>query len=351
MTVAGAAMGEIESVGEIVTGGMIAGTVEPPAGGNRQPGGVACLNCGAVLGGFYCSACGQSARVQRSLSTFFGDLIQGLFNFEGKIWRTLPMLAWRPGEMTRRYIEGQRARFVSPVALYLFTVFLMFAVLSSTGTLGSGEQTVKIGLANAAAEERSAIATLRIKRSAAIERGADVASIDRQIARRVNDVAELDRMRTGEGLQTRKLEGEGIPPWLRKGAEKIQRDPAAFIGKVQDAASKFSWLLIPLSVPFMWLLFPLDRRYRLYDHTVFVTYSLSFMMMLVIAGGLMVSLGIAGIASWLFFVPPVHMYRQLRGAYSLSRVSALLRTVVLTIFSFTVTILFFMAMLGIGLFD
>ena len=31
------------------------------------------------------------------------------------------MLAWRPGEMTRRYIAGERARFVSPVALFLFT--------------------------------------------------------------------------------------------------------------------------------------------------------------------------------------------------------------------------------------
>ena len=47
-------------------------------------------------------------------------------------------------------------------------------------------------------------------------------------------------------------------------------------------AYKFSWLLIPISVPFLWLLFPFSRRYHLYDHTVFVTYSLSFMMMLVI---------------------------------------------------------------------
>ena len=39
------------------------------------------------------------------------------------------MLAWRPGELTRRYIDGQRARFISPIALFLFCVFLMFAAL------------------------------------------------------------------------------------------------------------------------------------------------------------------------------------------------------------------------------
>ena len=77
----------------------------------------ACLNCGAALGGDYCSACGQHAHVHRTLSAFFHDLIHGVFHFEGKTWRTLPMLAWRPGELTRRYIEGERASFVSPMAL------------------------------------------------------------------------------------------------------------------------------------------------------------------------------------------------------------------------------------------
>ena len=61
------------------------------------------------------------------------DLAHGVLHFEGKIWRTLPLLAWRPGELTRRYVEGERARFVSPIALFLFSVFLMFAVFSLVG--------------------------------------------------------------------------------------------------------------------------------------------------------------------------------------------------------------------------
>ena len=65
--------------------------------------------------------------------------------------------------------------------------------------------------------------------------------------------------------------------------------------KVQDAASKYSWMLIPLSVPFMWLLFPFRRRFNTYDHTVFVTYSLSFMMMLVVVGGCWSRLGLAAL--------------------------------------------------------
>ena len=36
--------------------------------------------------------------------------LHGVLHFEGKIWHTLPLLAWRPGELTRRYIDGQRAQ-------------------------------------------------------------------------------------------------------------------------------------------------------------------------------------------------------------------------------------------------
>lgn len=61
------------------------------------------------------------------------DLLHGALHFEGKLWRTLPMLGFRPGELTRRYIEGERARFVSPMALFLFSVFLMFAVFQLMG--------------------------------------------------------------------------------------------------------------------------------------------------------------------------------------------------------------------------
>src|SRR5262245_40194325 len=131
-------MGELEGIGEAVTGGLLARAVEPGAGEAVDDGHTHernCLNCGATLTGPYCSACGQKAHVHRSLRAFMGDFVAGLMNFEGKFWRTLPMLALHPGEMTRRYIDGERARFISPIALYLFTVFAMFAVLNFTGAL------------------------------------------------------------------------------------------------------------------------------------------------------------------------------------------------------------------------
>ena len=123
----------IEGVGEAVTGSMLARAVEPAAGEQGAPAPGNCLNCGAALQGAYCHACGQPGHIHRTLAAFWHDLAHGVLHFEGKIWRTLPMLAWRPGELTRRYIAGERARFVSPMALFLFSVFLMFAIFSLIG--------------------------------------------------------------------------------------------------------------------------------------------------------------------------------------------------------------------------
>ena len=87
----------------------------------------------------------------------------------------------------------------------------------------------------------------------------------------------------------------------------------------------------------------------MYDHGVFVTYSLSFMMILVVAGGLLVWAGMPSAGGILAFVPPFHMYRQLKGAYRLGWFSALLRTIALVSFAFLAAVLFAIVMVAIGI--
>lgn len=344
-------MGEFEAIGDAVTGGLLARAVEPEAGEAGADGHTHeknCLNCRAALTGPYCAACGQKAHVHRSVRAFFQDFLQSLFNFEGKIWRTLPMLAWRPGEMTRRYIAGERARFISPIALYLFTVFAMFAVLNLTGTLGSGHgRSFRDGLKTDIAESQTKLAKLEADRATAAAAGKDLAELDRKIAKRKEEIVDSQKMLTGEAFTSGEADDE-TPGWMRPLIENAINNPDRVSMKVQDAASKYSWLLIPLSVPFMWMLFPFRRRHNTYDHTVFVTYSLSFMMLLVVAGGLLVAIGSPGLASLLFFVPPFHMYRHLKQTYQLGRFSAIMRTMALLTFAFIAAALFLATAVAIG---
>jgi len=344
-------MDGIDAVGDVVTGGLLARAVEPQAGELPADGHTHeknCLNCGTALRGPFCAACGQKAHVVRSVGAFFHDFIQGLFNFEGKIWRTLPMLAWRPGEMTRRYIAGERARFISPVALYLFTVFAMFAVLNFTGALSSASpKKIQEGLKTEIVDDQKQLAKLEAKRALTLAAGKEVADLDRRIAKRKVDIATNQKVLSGQAFSSGEVDND-TPGWIRPFIENARDNPDMVSMKVQDAASKYSWLLIPLSVPFMWLLFPLRRRFNTYDHAVFVTYSLSFMMMLVIAGGLFIEIGLPTLASLLFFVPPFHMYRHLKQTYELGRFSAVMRTMALVTFAIIAASLFAAATVAIG---
>src|SRR4051795_10800909 len=194
-------MDGIEAVGDVVTGGLLARAVEPQAGEAADKGHThekSCLNCGTKLTGPYCSACGQKAHVHRSVRAFLQDFVQGLFNFEGKIWRTLPMLAWRPGEMTRRYIAGERAHFISPVALYLFTVFAMFAVLNLTGEINPMHgKSFKEGLRTGITEDQKQLAALEVKRKAPVAAGKEVAALDRKIANHKEDIQDSQNLLSG----------------------------------------------------------------------------------------------------------------------------------------------------------
>ena len=313
----------------------------------------ACLNCGAVLSGEYCHDCGQHAHVHRTLTAFFHDVAHGVLHFEGKVWRTLPLLLWQPGELTRDYVAGKRARFVSPMALFLFSVFLMFAVLGMTGSISAPDTSqVRSGMVANVGKDEARLNVAVAERTVLVAQGKPTADLDRRI-KDIEAELSLERAMASKGLiagTTTRL-SDDVPAWLRNPIEQAGRNPDLLLYKIKSSAYKWSWAIIPLSVPFLWLLFPFSRRFRLYDHLIFVTYSLSFMTLLVCVATLIGVAGLGAVAGFAMLVPPIHMYRQLRGAYSLSGWSALWRTMVLVTAAVVVLAMFFVGLVGVGLFD
>ncbi len=348
-------MSNIEAMGDAVLGRTLAEAVEPRCGLIADDGHTheaACLNCATRLTGYYCHACGQRGHVHRTLSAFFHDLLHGVFHFEGKIWRTLPLLAWRPGDLTRDYIAGKRASYVSPLALFLFSVFLMFAVISSvTAPIAINTPSAKNAMAADLAKNERQEKQMTADRAALAAAGKPTATLDQRLesareeGQLLHSIADRGFVR-GAAVRV----SDDIPTWLRSPLRHATDNPDLLLYKLQNNAYKYSWALIPLSLPFMWLLFPFSRRFRLYDHMVFVTYSLSFMTLLVVVASLLGAAGWTPLAGLTMLVPPVHMYRQLKAAYGLTRVGALWRTLVLVVFA-TVAIGLFIALLfALGIF-
>lgn len=350
-----------EIIGDIAQGAMIARAAEPAhgEGGDGHTHERACLNCGTALIGSHCHACGQAAHVHRTLGAFFHDLLHGVFHFEGKIWRTLPLLAWRPGKLTREYIDGRRASYVSPIALFLFVVFLTFGLFNLTNgplhVVKQSEASMQNGFEAAKAESRAEVTKYEAELAAARKAGKPTAAIEERLDEARDGYGAVAAMSEGKPFTINsKLEGTGAasgPEWARginEAFDRARKNPDLALYKLQMATYKYSWLLIPISVPFVWLLFPFNRRFHLYDHTVFVTYSLCFMLLL-LALIFATQSGDAGMITALALLyAPFHMYRQLKGTYSLSRGSALLRMSALTIFAFIALLFFAMIILAVA---
>jgi len=422
--------GEIEAAGALATAGLVAGAIEGREGGVAVDG--ACLNCGAKVEGRFCSNCGQSTHPHRTLFGVLEEFLHGVLHFDTKAWRTLPMVIFRPGTLTRNWVYGKRARYISPLALFLFTVFFMFFAFAfieaPVGLDGTPQEQraeavrelaqAREELAEAESElagvraappptdgtpedlpERMAELEVRLAQEEVGRREATIARIDDLIAARVAEAAGETAPPQGEsaddaasrgeatdaaadasgaaGAPNGELRGNGalvrdgetwqeglaraaregridilpqFPEWNKRMVKKLE-NPDLALYKVQQTGYKFSFLLVPISLPFIALLFLWKRGVTFYDHVVYALYALSFASILFVA---IIFLAKSSYTSWL--IPwllglgmPLHTFFHLGGAYKLGIWSALWRSFFMLLFASIALSFFIIAIFVLGL--
>jgi hypothetical protein len=373
----------IEAFGALADAGLVAASLDSAGGINHAETAHAqhrCANCDQPLAGKFCSQCGQKAHVHRSLLHVGEEFLHGITHFEGKAWTTLPMLLFRPGKLTRDYIMGKRTRYIAPVPLFLLVVFLMFFVFSFAKVNPGGGATDDTGKQLTQAEA--------IKELPKVE--AELRDLDRQIAaaRSKGDTVALPglngaRLGVAAARDAVKARAEGeisdpvdLPAaiaaelgakksgddWnvnmgnktLNQKARDALNNPGLVFYKIQSTAYKLSFLLVPMSLPWLWLMFAWKRDVRLYDHAVFALYSLSFMSLLFVIGSIAVATKVSAGGFWFALVvlaPLAHMFTQLKGAYALTRFGAAWRTLALSFTAIITLSLYAMLMIVLGVLD
>jgi hypothetical protein len=268
------------------------------------------------------------------------------------------------------------------MALFLFSIFMMFAVFSFAGAPFLGDVNVNNTLSNSADYSQQYYGNDVDKSAAEVEqviasksRALAVPTLSAEKRRRLTD--ELTEAKMARNLMA-VMRGQPMPypgiglnkiskndssgtgqvdtgwPWLDSFAtnaiKKANKSPDLLLYKLQSNGYKFAWLLIPISMPFIWLTMIGRRGYRFYDHAVFATYSISFMSLLFIFCAALDKIAVLEDVSLplLALFPPVHMYRQLRQAYQLGRTEAAVRLIVLLLCTVICLTLFALILLLLG---
>jgi uncharacterized protein DUF3667 len=97
--------------------------------------GASCATCGQPVTGRYCTACGEEVLDAQKLTVrhfVTHSLVPELVNLDGKIWRTLRYLLFRPGYLSLEYAAGRRRGYVKPLRVLLVAI-IVYAFSTQSG--------------------------------------------------------------------------------------------------------------------------------------------------------------------------------------------------------------------------
>jgi len=258
-----------------------------------------CLNCRTELKGPFCYYCGQPDRnFMRFFPALLRDLMEDLLDFDSRFMRTLKPLLFKPGKLTRDYMNGRRFRYAPPMRLYIFSsiVFFLLAALLSSDAISINDTENNDGIVhistNNTDEELEALGVILDKLPLEAQRQIE---INRIIAESDDETSDKPLFESKElsfndepwDRETNPVDIKWLPGWLNnrindeiegspQKAEQINENPNLLIDKVFDILPATMFVLLPVVALIFkfWYLFA--KRYYV-EHLIFSLHNHSFM--------------------------------------------------------------------------
>lgn len=307
---------------------------------DHQPETACCANCGAVLTGPYCAACGQKdGPVNQPVLALLGDVLGGLTNWDGRFWSTVRELFQRPGASARGYLDDRRASRTGPVRAYLISALVFVLAFELTGITPLGLRTANqpvdgsLGDASVATASLGPMSvTLRLFRP---PWEPEPEPISWQAVEAV--LAELSQPPAHGEAASRAITEADL---LDRGgvsalAVRLARAPAEAERRANLALNQAVLTLVVLFALLNFILHPRARLishaiHSLYFHAALLPLVAAMSILAVFAGAVHLALGacvaLAGLAGGLYLT-----WRGDRAVYASSRIGAAIRTAVLAV--------------------
>lgn len=218
------------------------------------PPALACRNCHAPLGHpqpNFCGQCGQETSLKPpTVMEFIHQFGGNYMAMEGALWRTLLLLLFLPGRLTREYLNGRKKRYVLPLRLYITISLLTLLALrfGAAPHMDFGDGSV-------------------LKLDSAEEANANLIAL--------GDVKA--------GVKDGKVVCDGLPKsWCTHLEERFSLDPKSAQREMRKVPERFishwgtaMFALLPLYALFLKLVY-IDRRMRWSEHLVFALHLHAF---------------------------------------------------------------------------
>ena len=307
-----------DNIFEAVTADTIAHETQR-ASKHSLPIGTPCPNCHTALAGPWCYACGQRGeKYNRSIWRLTLEAAGGLTELDGRIWQTLPRLIFRPGRLTRDYLDGHRAVQIPPFRVFLIVLLMVFFA----GGLSFSRSNSNFNLVGPS--------------------GAKIGSISAKDQVDLKDaVSHID---SDNSINVGSAKENAF--WTAQ-LKRAVANPQNFFTEIQDWGPKVAVLMLPIAALLLSVLFLFKKNTYVFDHLIFSMHSLSFQGLL-LSGVFLAGIWLDGV-EWALWLSPVHLFVHMRGTYRSSIFGTLLRMFVLFIGSSVAFGLLVAALFIIGL--
>jgi hypothetical protein len=271
-----------------------------------------CLNCGTELKGPFCYFCGQPDKnFMRFFPALFRDLVEDLLDLDSRFMRTLKPLLFKPGQLTRDYMNGRRFRYAPPMRVYIFSsiVFFLLAAFLSSDAISIGDVNVvnDRGIVHIESDNEEELQEIEEALSTLPSGVREQIDIEQTLAESGEDEAdhsgfELDDIQFNDkpwDRETNPVAIRWLPDWVNdrindeiegspQKAEQINENPNLIVDKVFDILPATMFLLLPVVALIFkfWYLFA--KRYYV-EHLIFSLHNHSFIfvvLILILLGGL-----------------------------------------------------------------
>ena len=361
--------------------------------------GVDCLNCGHPLDltDRYCAYCGQMNTTKRlMLKDFFGEFFQSIFTYDSRFRYTLKDLLFKPGTITKNYVEGRRFTYANPFRFFL-SLSIFYFILAATisfftddGNRGAFNTTnFRLSDSGTAIEimenneqiqaavdslERieefkdipfDSLATLLSQRrkdsdsiytyisEASLDTLSTIHSISRKFTLFRQFRAQTDIHNANKGLDSLKYAQTKTNKWIYDRSdlmERILENPGKFFSYMAEKTPFFLFFFSPIFAIFFWLVYS-KKKFNYMEHLVFIFHIFAWVFLVLLIAlpfDLLLPRDHLVASILLFLIGPFYFYKALRNFYKQKRVYTLIKFVFLNLVfwistSFFATLFFLIA--------